>query len=84
MRFRKINKKRRDPAKFEKKFLKIFENERVSKVKVLLSSMALKLEITVLFGITTDLRDFHNSLGLPVDSESLTLQRMFVFCCNQF
>ena len=51
---------RRDSTKFEKKFLKTFEIERVSWVKVLPSSIALKLEITVLFGIPRDLRDSHN------------------------
>ena len=36
---------RRNSAKFEKKFLKIFKIERVSQVKVLPSSIALKLEM---------------------------------------
>ena len=32
--------------------------------------IALKLERNVLFVIPRDLRDFHNSLGLPIVSES--------------
>ena len=63
---------RRDTAKFDKKFLKIFEIERVSWVKVLSCSIVLKLEITVLFGIPRDLRNSHNPLGLPIVSESFS------------
>ena len=62
----------RDFAKFENRFLRIFEIKRVSQVKVSFSSIALKLEITVSFGIPRDLRDSHNSLGLPIVSESFS------------
>ena len=62
----------RDAYKFEKKFMKIFEIERMSLVKVLLSSIALKVEITVLFCIPRDLGDSNNSLGLPAVSESFS------------
>ena len=51
---------RRDFAKFEKKFLKVLEIERVSQVRVSFSSITVKLEITVLFDIPRDLRDSHN------------------------
>ena len=51
---------RSDFAKFEKKFLKVLEIERVSQVRVLFSSITVKLEITVLFDIPRDLRDSHN------------------------
>ena len=62
--------------------LKIFEIERLSWVKVLPSSVSLKLEITVLFGISSDSRDCHNSLSLPIVSESFFLKNDFF--CNQF
>ena len=61
---------RRDAAKFKKK---IFSN--VGDWKCVISSkyhssIVLKLEITVLFGIPRGLSDFSNSLGLPIVSES--------------
>ena len=49
--------------------MKIFEIDQVSWVEILLCPIALKLEITVLFGTYRDSRDFHNSLGLPIISE---------------
>ena len=45
------------------------------------SLVALKLEITVLFGIPRDLKDSHNFLGLPIVSESFSLKNV---CSNQF
>ena len=41
--------------------------------------MALKLEITVLFGMPRDLRDSHTSLVLPIVSESLSLKKACFF-----
>ena len=75
---------RRDSAKFEKKFMKIFEIERLSWVKVLLSSVALKLEITVLFGMLRDLRDYNNSLSLPIVSESFSSKNTCLFDVTNF
>ena len=75
---------RKDSAKFEKKFFKIFEMELVSRVKVLTYSIALKLEITVLFEIPRDPRDSHNSLGLPIDSERFSLKGVCFFVVINF
>ena len=75
---------RRDSAKFENEFLKSFKIERLSWVKVLSSSIALKLEITILFDIPREFRDFHNSLGLPIVSESFSLKNACFFVVINF
>ena len=75
---------KRVSTKFEKKFLKIFEIEQASWVKVLPSSVTLKSQITVLFGIPRDLRDSHNSLGLPVISGSFFLKNACFFVVINF
>ena len=46
---------------------------------IALSLITLKLEVTVLFGILRDLRDFHNSLGLLIVSESFSLKNACFF-----
>ena len=66
---------RKGSAKFQKKHLKILEIEHVSWVKVSFFSITLKLEITVLFGIPRNLRDSHNSLGLPIVSERFSSKK---------
>ena len=70
---------RRDFGKFEKKFSHLLDIERVSWVKAPFCSTAFKLVITVLFGILRDLRDPHNSLGLPIISESFSSKNACVF-----
>ena len=66
------------------KFSKIFQIERVSRVSVLSCLIALKLEITVLFGTPRDLRDSHNSLDLPIVSESFSLKNACFFIVINF
>ena len=64
---------------FEKKLLKIFKVEQVSWAKVLLSSVAMKLEITVLCDIPRDLGGSHNSLSLPIHSENISSENVWFF-----
>ena len=62
------------------KFLKI---ELVSWVKVLVSSIGLKLEINVLFGIPRDKRS-RNSLGLPIAFDSFSSKNACFFVVMNF
>ena len=56
----------------------------VSQFKVSFSSFALKLNITVLFGILRDLMDAHNSLGLPIVSERFSSKQACFFDAISF
>ena len=56
----------------------------MSEVKVSFSSITLKLEINVLFGIPRDLRNSHNSLGLPMVSEGFSSKNACFFDAISF